>query len=73
MIFHIEAEPWARISIDLVSFRLVYDNVTRTTNNSPGVDIKIPGFGFTDTVEYLDHSELSLSKFQIHTLHNVII
>ena len=43
-------------------YRLEYDNVTRTTNNSPGVDIKIPGFGETATVEWLDHSEISLSK-----------
>ena len=41
--------------------RLEYDNKTRTTHNPPGVDIQIPGWGTTDTVEYLDHSEISLS------------
>ncbi|XP_050407578.1 phospholipase A2 group XV-like isoform X2 [Patella vulgata] len=38
------------------NLRLVYNNVTRTTSNSPGVDIYIPGFGDTNTVEYLDPS-----------------
>jgi hypothetical protein len=51
-----------KILISLFVNRLEYDNVTRKTHNSPGVDIKIPGFGGTDTVEFLDHSEISLSK-----------
>lgn len=50
------------------NMRLVYDNKTRTTSNSPGVDIRIPGFGETETVEYLDHSELSLTTY----FHNIV-
>ena len=36
--------------------RLVYDNVTRSTRNSPGVMTRVPGFGSTSTVEWLDPS-----------------
>lgn len=34
--------------------KLDYDNVTRTTNNSPGVETRIPGFGTIEVLEYLD-------------------
>ncbi|XP_045194127.2 phospholipase A2 group XV-like [Mercenaria mercenaria] len=49
------------------NMRLEYDNKTRTTHNSPGVDILIPGFGETETVEWLDHSEISLTTY----FHNI--
>ncbi|KAK2724865.1 hypothetical protein QYM36_001365 [Artemia franciscana] len=39
--------------------RLYYDNVSRTTSNSPGVEIRVPGFGDTLTVEWLDPSKAS--------------
>lgn len=38
------------------NIKLIYDNQTRTTRNSDGVDIRIPGFGGTETVEWLDPS-----------------
>ncbi|XP_074597419.1 lysosomal phospholipase A and acyltransferase-like isoform X2 [Brevipalpus obovatus] len=62
---------WIAIS-DLVPYavdcftdnmRLVYDNVTRKTSNSPGVDIRIPGFGTTDTIEYLDPSHYGVTGY----------
>jgi len=37
--------------------KLVYDNVTRTTSNSKGVEIRIPDFGNTASVEWIDPSQ----------------
>lgn len=34
--------------------RLIYDNATRKTTNQPGVEIRVPGWGDPDVVEYLD-------------------
>ena len=45
------------------NLRLVYDNKTRTTSNSPGVEILIKGFGQTNTLEYLDTVPLSPTSY----------
>ncbi|XP_067625050.1 lysosomal phospholipase A and acyltransferase-like isoform X2 [Eurosta solidaginis] len=34
--------------------KLFYDNTTRTTHNSPGVDIRVPGWGDPNVVEWID-------------------
>lgn len=34
--------------------RLIYDKVTRKTTNSPGVEIRVPEWGRTETIEWLD-------------------
>lgn len=39
--------------------KLIYNNVTRTTKNQDGVDIRIPGWGDPFVVEYLDPSKAS--------------
>jgi lysophospholipase-3 len=45
------------------NIRLNYDNVTRKSYNTPGVDIKVLGFGQTDTVEYLSSTKLSQTVY----------
>lgn len=45
------------------NMRLVYDNETRTTSGPPGVEVKVPGFGNTSTVEWLDPSQVSPSAY----------
>lgn len=35
---------------------LNYDNVTRKTTDQPGVKIRIPGFGHSNVIEYIDPS-----------------
>ncbi|XP_052232575.1 phospholipase A2 group XV-like [Dreissena polymorpha] len=52
---------WINCFLD--NMRLEYDNVTRTTKNSPGVETMIPGFGTTETVEYLDSVKIPLTKY----------
>lgn len=36
--------------------KLIYDNVTRTTSSPPGVQIRVPGWGNPEPVEWLDPS-----------------
>lgn len=44
-------------------FRLDYNNMTRLTSNVPGVETRLPGFGNTSQVEWLDPSQLEFSKY----------
>ncbi|XP_053551301.1 phosphatidylcholine-sterol acyltransferase [Bombina bombina] len=41
------------------NIRVVYNKTTRMASNAPGVDIHVPGFGKTFSVEYLDKSKLA--------------
>lgn len=34
--------------------KLIYDPMTRTTRNSPGVEFKLPPFGRTESIEWID-------------------
>lgn len=38
--------------------KLVYNSTSRTTNNSPGVDIRVKGFGLAESVEYVDPAKV---------------
>lgn len=45
--------------------KLHYDNKTRTTSNAPGVEIRIPGWGDPEVVEWIDPSHaVSFSNHQ---------
>ncbi|XP_061078419.1 phosphatidylcholine-sterol acyltransferase [Conger conger] len=41
------------------NIRIVYNRTTRTTSNAPGVDVRVPGFGQTYPVEFLDANRLT--------------
>ncbi|XP_063802310.1 phosphatidylcholine-sterol acyltransferase isoform X2 [Pseudophryne corroboree] len=41
------------------NIRVVYNKTTRMATNAPGVDVRVPGFGKTFSVEYLDKSKLA--------------
>ncbi|KAI1285615.1 Phospholipase A2 group XV [Halotydeus destructor] len=45
------------------NMKLVYDNTTRKTSNAPGVDILVPAFGNTSSVEYVDPSQVSVTGY----------
>ncbi|XP_063993799.1 phospholipase A2 group XV-like [Diachasmimorpha longicaudata] len=45
------------------NMKLTYDNKTRLTSNSPGVDINIPGWGDPLVVEWLDPSKASPGSY----------
>ncbi|KAK4878912.1 hypothetical protein RN001_007058 [Aquatica leii] len=52
--------------------KLTYDNVTRKTSNAEGVDIRVPGFGDTETVEWLDPSHAS-SGYYFKDIGNTLV
>lgn len=45
------------------NMKLVYDNTTRTTSNNPGVQTRVPGFGNSTTVEWIDPSKASPGNY----------
>ena len=45
------------------NMRLSYDPVTKKTSNMDGVEIQIPGFGETSSIEFFDSSGISYSSY----------
>ncbi|GAB1598021.1 group XV phospholipase A2-like [Argonauta hians] len=54
------------------NMRLVYNNKTRKTSDSPGVSINIPGFGDTQTVEYLDPDKESFTTYYYYIVEELV-
>ncbi len=53
-----------RYSIDGFAYdRLKYDSQTNSYANLPGVQVRVPGFGDTNTVEFLDDNENEHSAY----------
>ncbi|XP_060518883.1 phospholipase A2 group XV-like isoform X2 [Cylas formicarius] len=45
------------------NIKLIYDNKTRTTRSPDGVNIRIPGFGLSEVVEWIDPSHASTGAY----------
>jgi len=58
-------EAFVPIAIDCWTdnMKLVFNNQTKRSEDSPGVDIKVPNFGGTDSVEWLDPSQRSPGRY----------
>ncbi|XP_055600411.1 phospholipase A2 group XV-like [Uranotaenia lowii] len=54
---------WWIIDCSMDNLRLVYNNETRTTSNAPGVTLRIPGWGYSEDVEWIDTSHASVSSY----------
>ena len=46
------------MTVQSFSSRMQYDSQTNTYSNYPGIEVRVPGFRLTDTVEYLDDAKL---------------
>lgn len=53
--------------------RLIYDDITHTTQNSPGVDIKVQGWGETSTVENVDPTKFSFFGDYFSTICDALV
>ena len=54
------------------NMKLVYDNSTRKTSNIPGVEIRIPEFGNSTSVEWIDPSKASAGNYFATIAENIV-
>jgi len=54
------------------NMKMVYDNVTRKSSSNHGVETRIPGFGNSTTVEYLDPSQRFFSIYFANIVNHLI-
>ncbi|CAF1431680.1 unnamed protein product [Rotaria sordida] len=54
------------------NMRLTYNSTTKKTSNLDGIDIKIPGFGETSTIEYFDSSGYSFSSYFASIIRSLV-
>lgn len=47
------------VCVCVCAHRLVYNRTSRRSSNSPGVQVRVPGFGQTYPIEFLDSSKLA--------------
>lgn len=54
------------------NMRLTYDPVTKKTSNLEGVEINVPGFGSTSSIEYFDSSSISYASYFGPIVRNLV-
>ncbi|XP_034061825.1 phosphatidylcholine-sterol acyltransferase-like isoform X2 [Gymnodraco acuticeps] len=80
-----KTEHWFPLWIDLNMFmpvgvdcwidniRLVYNKTTRQSSNSPGVQVRVPGFGQTYPIEFIDYNRLADENAEyLSKLHELV-
>ena len=45
-----------RLTVTITHCRFLYNSTDDTYSNNTGVEVRVPGFGNTSTVEFLDYS-----------------
>ncbi|XP_074058152.1 lysosomal phospholipase A and acyltransferase isoform X2 [Macrotis lagotis] len=54
------------------NIRLIYNRTSRTTHSPEGVDVQVPGFGDTFSVEYLDPNKISFGAYFFTMVENLV-
>uniref|UniRef100_A0A8C6UQU1 Phospholipase A2, group XV n=1 Tax=Neogobius melanostomus TaxID=47308 RepID=A0A8C6UQU1_9GOBI len=54
------------------NMRLIYDRTTHTSLSPPGVEIRVPGFGQTYALEYLDPSKRSVGMYFFNIVQQLV-